>query len=220
MRVYSTGGVAPFHPDMHVVEDGNEPYLEWVSYMLSAPEPPALIVSTSYADREQTVPRAYADRVCKEFAMLGARGVTLLFASGDKGVGRNGTCVTNDGTSREEFLPYFPGGCPYVTSVGGTMGWAPEVVGYDVERDYISGGGFSNYFPRPRYQDAAVEGYLAKLGSKHEGRFNKWGRAYPDISAQSVGFVTVYGGEDGTLDGTSASTPLVAGRELLTVSFL
>lgn len=49
--------------------------------------------------------------------VLSARGVSLLFGSGDEGVGPNGTgdedvCFTNDGRNRTTFLPNFPSTCP------------------------------------------------------------------------------------------------------------
>jgi hypothetical protein len=52
---------------------------------------------TEDGDDEQTVPIRYAERVCNELAALGARGVSLIFSSGDEGVGQDGTCVSNDG---------------------------------------------------------------------------------------------------------------------------
>ena len=47
-------------------------------------------MSTSYGEDEQTVPESFARRVCADFAQLGARGVTLVFSSGDGGVGAIG----------------------------------------------------------------------------------------------------------------------------------
>jgi tripeptidyl-peptidase-1 len=44
--------------------------------------------------------------------------------------------------------PTFPSTCPYLTAVGGTEGFGPEV-GVD-----FSSGGFSNYFPAPAYQSS------------------------------------------------------------------
>jgi tripeptidyl-peptidase I len=117
------------------------------------------VITSSYGDDEQTVPESYAKRVCADFAQLGARGVSLTFSSGDGGVGDGDpdpatqTCITNDGTNRTEFLPGFPASCPFVTAVGGTI-HIPEVA---VD---FSGGGFSNYFSRPSYQDAAVEAFF------------------------------------------------------------
>lgn len=42
-------------------------------------------ISTSYGDDEQTVPLDYATEVCNNFATIGARGVSILFSSGDDG---------------------------------------------------------------------------------------------------------------------------------------
>ncbi|KAG8766361.1 hypothetical protein FRC12_006930 [Ceratobasidium sp. 428] len=78
---YSTGGRAPYLPDSNTGAPTNEPYLEWVDYML-AKETLPLTITTSYGDDEQTVPPDYARRVCESFAQLGARGVSLLFSSG------------------------------------------------------------------------------------------------------------------------------------------
>lgn len=114
MKVYSTGGSPPFTPDTNSPTDTNEPYLTWLDYVLADPNPPHSI-STSYGDDEQTVPYNYAVRACQEFAQLGARGVSLMFSSGDNGVGTNGTCLSNDGKNTARFIPEFPTSCPYVT---------------------------------------------------------------------------------------------------------
>ncbi|TKA81720.1 hypothetical protein B0A49_00609 [Cryomyces minteri] len=206
---YTTGGAPPFVPDAFTPTDTNEPYLAWVSYVLAQASVPQ-VISTSYADDEQTVPAAYARRVCSEFAQLGARGVSLLFASGDRGVGRTGACLTNDGRNASTFLPSFPSTCPYVTSVGGTKAFAPEVVAYDARNGFAPGGGFSNYFPQPWWQTRAVDAYVTGLAGRHDGLYNKTGRAYPDLAAQAQHFVTVWNGSEVLLDGTSASTPAAA----------
>lgn len=148
---YSTGGSPPFTPDLFTPTNTNEPYLTWLDYVLKQKEVP-FVISTSYGDDEQTVPRNYAVRVCSEFAQLGARGVTLLFSSGDQGVGEEGFCVSNDGKNTTKFLPSFPASCPFVTTVGGTRDFSPERVAFDEGNGYVAGGGFSDYFPRPAYQ--------------------------------------------------------------------
>ncbi|KAJ2929470.1 hypothetical protein H1R20_g7629, partial [Candolleomyces eurysporus] len=81
---YSTGGSPPFTPDSVTPNNTNEPYLEWLTYMLSQPTIPQ-VITTSYGDDEQTVPEDYARRVCQTFAQMGARGITLFFSSGDSG---------------------------------------------------------------------------------------------------------------------------------------
>ncbi|KAL8785889.1 MAG: hypothetical protein Q9213_003121 [Squamulea squamosa] len=206
---YNTGGSPPFKPDNNTPTNTNEPYLVWVQYVLAQRDLPQ-VISTSYGDDEQTVPEAFARRVCNQFAQLGARGVSLLFASGDDGVGSEGSCFTNDGKNTSSFLPSFPDGCPYVTSVGATKNFNPEVVAFDPRNGFVSGGGFSNYFQRPSYQDAAVTPYITSLGDQFKGLYNKGGRGYPDIAAQGQLFQTVWNGTIRRLDGTSASTPAAA----------
>ena len=216
LKAWSTGGSPPFNPDLHDPTNHNEPYLTWVNQVLTEKNIPQ-VISTSYADDEQTVPPSYAKKVCNQFAQLGARGVTLLFGSGDFGVGKSGTCFTNDGHNKSTFLPAFPPGCPYITAVGATKNFNPEVVAFDANppipnpKNYASGGGFSNYFPRPKYQDGVVPAYVKGLGGQYKGLYNPNGRAYPDLSAQGQRLVTVWNGSDLILDGTSCSTPLTAG---------
>ena len=206
--VYSTGGSPPYVPDLLTPTDTNEPYLAWLSYVTSlADDELPKTVSTSYGDDEQTVPYSYAKRACQEFAQLGARGVSVLFSSGDNGVGANGTCLSNDGKNTSMFLPAFPASCPYVTTVGGTRNIEPEIVAYDVRNGYVAGSGLSNYFARPSYQNAVVKSYLSSIGDLHAGLYNASGRAYPDLAAQGYHYVIVYAGNNTLLDGTSCSSP-------------
>ncbi|RYP09762.1 hypothetical protein DL764_001097 [Monosporascus ibericus] len=212
---YSTGGSPPFDPSKSTPVNTNEPYLDWVNFLLDLDSIPQ-VISTSYSDDEQTVPRAYAERVCAQFAAVGARGTSLLFASGDDGVGADGACVSNDGTNSTRFLAGFPPSCPYVTAVGATMEFEPEVVAYRPASAghgaYTSGGGFSNYFPTPRYQRAEVAAYVEGLGdAKYDGLYNASGRAYPDVAAQGLYFAYFWNGTEGVISGTSASTPLLSG---------
>ncbi|KAM5543114.1 hypothetical protein V8D89_002988 [Ganoderma adspersum] len=200
---YSTGGSPPFIPDSKTQTNTNEPYLDWLTFLLRQKTIPQTI-TTSYGDDEQTVPHDYAIHVCNLFAQLGCRGVTLLFASGDNGVG-GGQCLTNDGKNRTEFVPAFPASCPFVTTVGGTTNISPEVA------INFSGSGFSNYFARPSYQTKAVSAYLTGLGDTYKGMFNASGRAYPDVSAQAQGFQVIYYTGLTSIDGTSASSPAFAG---------
>lgn len=111
MVVYNTAGSPPFMADAFTPTDSNEPFLDWVQFMLSNQTTLPNVISISYGDDEQTVPPAYAKAVCDGFAQMGARGVTVLAASGDDGVGPQGLCVTNDGKNTTQFLPEFPASC-------------------------------------------------------------------------------------------------------------
>jgi tripeptidyl-peptidase-1 len=215
---FSTGGSPPFKPDISTPTNTNEPYLVWVNWLLAQRDIPK-IISTSYGDSEETVPRSYAERVCKQFAQVGARGTSLFFSSGDRGLGGTDTCYTNDGNNKYQFQPDFPTSCPYITSVGATMNFEPEESAYRPARNtsagfrdlYSSGSGFSNYFDRPDYQKNVVKKYIKNLNGTYDGLYNKNGRAYPDLAAQGLYFAYFWNGTEGTISGTSASTPLTAG---------
>lgn len=209
--IWSTGGDPPFTPDADNPTVDNEPYLTWVNYVLAQPFIPQ-VISNSYEDNEQTVPESYAKVVCAQFAQLGARGVSVFFGSGDGGAGGvqpGGSCKSNVNGKRS-FIPLFPSSCPYVTSVGATVNFKPEVVAYDPRNNFSSGGGFSNYFKQPSYQSSAVGGYLKKIGNEFSDLYNKSGRAYPDIAAYGVNYTIIWNGTLRRVDGTSAATPTAA----------
>ncbi|KAF8268721.1 subtilisin-like protein [Lactarius quietus] len=203
---YSVGGLASqFIPDSYTPVNSNEPYLEWLEVMIDLPSLPQTI-STSYGVNEQTFPPDYAKSVCDLFAQLGTRGVSLLFASGDEGVG-GADCKKNDGSGIVQFQPEFPSTCPFVTSVGGTRSRYPEIAAE------ISGGGFSNVFRREPYQDGAVTEFFESLGDKYAGLYNASSRGLPDISAQAVMCWYILEDKERYTHGTSCSTPvqIVAG---------
>ena len=87
--------------------------LAWVQSVASN-SAPGHIHSVSYGNDEvQQTSTAYMQQVNTQFMQAGAKGISILFASGDQGVwGRSG-----HGT---KFHPDFPGASPYITTVGGT----------------------------------------------------------------------------------------------------
>ncbi|KAF8266389.1 peptidase S8/S53 domain-containing protein [Lactarius quietus] len=174
---YNTGGVLKWTNGR---PDPRDPYLAWLKYLLDQPVIPPTI-TISYGNAEPLFPWSYATVVCNLFAQLGLRGVSVLVASGDQAVGR-GDCLDSFGNVR--FTTLFPASCPWVTTVGGTMD-IPEVAWPS------SSGGFSQYFPRPNYQDRAVLTFLQNLGNKHAGLYNARGRGVPDIAAQADQLVTI-----------------------------
>ena len=49
----------------------------------------------------------------------------------------------------------------------------------------LSGGGFSNYWPRPSYQEDAVKHYFSVAqGLPASNLYNHTGAGFPDVSAQ------------------------------------
>jgi tripeptidyl-peptidase I len=165
---------------------------------------------------------------------LAMQGVTVVVSSGDSGVAARGAdgnhtngCLGNG----EVYNPDFPTSCPYIVSAGAT--YLP--LGANVHTDaevavtrFPSGGGFSNVYPRPSYQNAAVQTYLQNYVPPYKsysltkptsdpteaqtkgGIYNRAGRGYPDISAIGDNVVIILNGSPVLIGGTSASAPAIA----------
>ncbi|XP_060627341.2 tripeptidyl-peptidase 1 [Anolis sagrei] len=186
--------------------EGQEPFLAWLLELSNRSSLP-WVHSVSYGDDEDSLSAAYMQRVNVEFQKAAVRGVSILFASGDSGAG----CRTVQ-KGKHAFRPSFPASSPYVTTVGGTSFQHPFLVSAEVS-DYISGGGFSNVFPMPDYQTAAVKRFLSTTPKlPPSSYFNASGRAYPDLAALSDNYWVVSNRIPlPWVSGTSASTPVVAG---------
>jgi tripeptidyl-peptidase-1 len=73
-----------------------------------------------------------------------------------------------------------------------------------------SGGGFSNIFPLPAYQSAAVKSYFTNhLPPYTSAQYNnsQQTRGFPDISANGANYVVTVDGQWTLVFGTSASSP-------------
>ena len=194
-QFWSTAGKQPHNPE-------NEPFLVWlenIGNLTDANMP--LTMSVSYGDNEPGVDFDYATRVNTEFQKAGVRGTSIMFSSGDGGVagGQSAPC--------DVFVPTFPAGSPWVTAVGGTTKSNPEVCAS------FSSGGFSNYWPRPSYQDTAVKGYFNSgvSGIPDSSLYNASGAGIPDVSAQAESFDVIQNGFTMPVDGTSCSSPAFTG---------
>lgn len=198
---------------------------------------PTNVISASYGQAESDLPINYTKRQCNEFLKLGLQGHSILIASGDYGVasfpgdgGSANGCLGPKGTI---FNPQYPSNCPYVTSVGGTMLYPDQTVEMPesvmhvnlsgTAQNFSSSGGFSNYFPQPSYQQAAVAEYFATADPPYpyysgfsvdfnttKGLYNRIGRAYPDVAANGANFRAYMDGTDYHFYGTSLAAPLFA----------
>ncbi|KAJ3771982.1 family S53 protease [Lentinula raphanica] len=175
--------------------------IDLADYLITADDPPQ-VVTTSYGIEESYLASTNAgllDQVCNAFMQATSRGISLLVASGDDG---GAGCTA--GTTNLTLFAAFPASCPYATAVGSVTGINPEVA------STFSGGGFSNYFSRPSYQDSVVSSYLSSIGSTNEGLYNSSGRAVPDVAAQGENIPIMVNGRQATEEGTSASSPIFA----------
>ncbi len=117
---------------------------------------------------------------------------------------------------RARGLPFLPGhGLP------GTPGDVEVGCSSDRGARITTGGGFSGAFKRPEYQKGEVKAYLGRTNALPTiGRWNQAGRGYPDISTFGHNYLinmpsTPQGPATDfdlmVVDGTSASTPVMAG---------
>lgn len=172
---------------------------------------PPKVLSVSYGGPEQGFSASYVQRQCNEWMKLALQGTTTVVSSGDYGVGGYPGATNNTDNCYGDgsvFAPDWFATCPYVLSVGGTE-IRPNVSGLAANPEqavfaqftgetlpYTSGGGFSNVFARPPYQDTAVTGYYktaqpsfpyysttnGKDIGKNGGVYNRAGRGFPDVS--------------------------------------
>jgi len=174
-------------------------FLEWVWDIGNDTQAP-WVHSVSYGAYGGKYPSGPVHQLDNEYIKLALRGITILFASGDNGVGCSVSC--------QKFEPDFPSS-PYVTMVGSTQLDAGATVETGAS---FSAGGFSNTWTMPSWQESAVEAYLSSgvsLPASHY--YNASGRGYPDLSSLGVNVQIVQKGKVVAVDGTSCSSPIVAG---------
>lgn len=174
--------------------------------VLTLPERPSA-VSISYGDGEIFFSAAELSALDHIAARLAACGVSVLAASGDDGA--YGVSVPVGPVQTVDV----PASLPHVLAVGGThleiqdrtvakeLGWS------DIANNGASGGGVSEVFPAPVWQESAGVG--AATGTPTE----RVGRGVPDVAANAdplTGYRVVVGGELGVVGGTSLATPVWA----------
>lgn len=192
---------------------------------------PPHVISISYGEQEADLPMAYQRRQCNEFMKLGMQGVSVVFASGDGGVGDR---VSNDGNADgclghqgQIFSPDYPATCPYVTAVGATTVITAPQDQEQAATQFASGGGFSNIYGIPHYQNKSVQAYLDKKLNGYKsycsppgtnssfgaggGVFNRCGRGFPDVAAVGQNVVVYDAGAPFAEYGTSCAAPLFSG---------
>ena len=175
---------------------------------------------------------------------LTLQGHTFLASSGDYGVASHPAsnttgCISSSNPQSTAqngtvFNPQSLDSCPYVLSVGATQVNANETV-HDPESAAVyssgdvpplhyggTGGGFSNYFPAPSYQNAALDMYFSNYNPGYAtynytgyssigangGIYNRAGRGFPDVSANGNNFLLFVANEVSFSGGTSMSTPI------------
>ncbi len=161
------------------------------------------IISLSWGIAEYGLPMTYVDSMNAIFRNATREGITIVAASGDQGA--------YDGT--KTLTVNFPASSPYVLGVGGTSlfvnngvysqsGWGASA---SSNKSLGSGGGYSQYFGKPYWQDPA--GYNSTM------------RGVPDVSMLAnpdTGVLMISQGQAYDAGGTSLAAPLWAGVVALT----
>ena len=189
---------------------------DWITDVANSPNP-ANVYSISYVSYEDYTSISNKDAFNTQAIKLGVMGTTILAASGDDGVigYGNGNCG---------YFPMFPASSPYVTAVGGTVG--PELGNPEIactsqispSIGITTGGGFSNYYAAPAFQQPFIQSYFAIMNGTTRQPFagtrpySKTGRGYPDVALLADNYIIGYNGNiAGGVDGTYASCPVFAG---------
>jgi len=146
------------------------------------------VISISWGAAEQYFSSSTLNAYNSLLQQAAIAGITVCVASGDNGAKDNGSTLSVD----------FPASSQYVLAVGGTTLYAPSNI-YTTETTWTgSGGGFSNFFSKPNYQNALT-------GTK---------RCVPDVCANAdpnSGYIIYMRGSYYVIGGTSAAAPLWAG---------
>ncbi|KAI0812367.1 family S53 protease [Irpex lacteus] len=179
----ATGVPVTFFSAGNNIRDDVGGFLDMAQFLNGLSAPPS-VFTTSYGENEEDIGRAMANQLCNAFQQLGARGVSILYSSGDGGVA--GSKPPAAPTS----WPHSHLAAPYLCS--------------------FSSGGFSNFFGQPSFQSADVSAYLSKLGNTNAGKFNRTGRGFPDVAAMGDNVEIIFQQQTDLVAGTSCSSPIFA----------
>jgi kumamolisin len=162
------------------------------------------VISISWGGAESTWTAQAMQQFDEAFQAAATLGITVTVAAGDNG--------SSDGVSDGKAHVDFPASSPNVLACGGTKLSATttsilnEVV-WNEPGDGATGGGISDVFPLPSYQESA--GVPPSANST-----KNVGRGVPDVAADAdptTGYSVRVDGQDTVIGGTSAVAPLWAG---------
>jgi kumamolisin len=169
-------------------------------------DPAVTLISISWGGPESTFTTQSMTTFNQAFQDAGTMGKTVFVAAGDSGSSDGET----DGANHVDF----PASSPYVVGCGGTTLEAnistdtitSEVVWNETaSNEGATGGGVSDFFPKPSYQDSVNVPAPTTQGG---------GRGVPDVAADAdpvTGYQVIIDGSTTTIGGTSAVAPLYAG---------
>jgi kumamolisin len=173
------------------------------------------VISISWGGPESNWTPQAMDAFNQAFSDAAAVGITVCCAAGDDGSSDERPLPENNFEIDDELAHVdFPASSPYVLACGGTKLEASDgtisketVWNESNNGEGATGGGVSEVFPRPSYQEG-----LNIPPSVNGNGFD--GRGLPDVSGDAdpvTGYKILVDGRNGVIGGTSAVAPLWAG---------
>jgi subtilase family serine protease len=190
--------MAPFANIVHVITATNSPglFTDGIVHIVNnVSQAHAVTVSFGGCERGAAQEVAVMNTL---FEQAQAEGQQWFFASGD-----TGTDGCRDGAGNVHIAAGWPTSSPYIVGVGGTMiGTGGVEITWNQNSasggEAAGGGGPSEIFKKPAYQ------LMGRTPSDNA-------RDTPDVSAIASGVFIAVKGRTGTVGGTSAASPIVAG---------
>ncbi|MHB8571887.1 MAG: S53 family peptidase [Candidatus Dormibacteria bacterium] len=198
------GALAPgAHLVCYFAPNSDRGFIDGVAAALHDPVRRPSVISISWGGPEPTWTPQALTALDSLFADAAALSVTVCCASGDNGSG--------DGYPDGQPHVDFPASSPNVLACGGTRlamsgSRSAESVWYDGPGQGATGGGVSDFFPKPEWQAAAGVPPSANPG-------HLAGRGVPDVAGDAdpvTGYVVRVHGQLQVVGGTSAVAPLWA----------
>ncbi|HEY4148860.1 MAG TPA: S53 family peptidase [Chitinophagaceae bacterium] len=158
------------------------------------------IISISWGSAESGWSQQALQNYNQAFMSAAALGVTITVAAGDGG--------SADGVTDGKAHVDFPASSPYVLACGGTKLTTTNETVWNDGNGWATGGGISDVFPVPDYQQPLASSLISVNPSHNKGR------GVPDIAANAdseTGYKVLVDGEWSIIGGTSAVAPLMAG---------
>jgi kumamolisin len=164
------------------------------------------LISISWGQAESNFTTQSLTAFNQAFQEAGTMGKTVFVAAGDNG--------SSDGQTDGKNHVDFPSSSPFAVACGGTTlqatagnsSIASETVwNEETQGEGATGGGVSDYFPKPDYQSQANVPPAQTQGG---------GRGVPDVAGDAdpvTGYIVLIDGAQSVVGGTSAVAPLYAG---------
>jgi kumamolisin len=182
----------------------NQGFLDAITQAIHDTVNKPTVISISWGGPESTWTSQAFQQFDQAFQAAAALGITITIAAGDNG--------SSDGVDDGLAHVDFPASSPNALACGGTrLNASTTVISSEVvwnePNDGATGGGVSDAFPLPSYQENAGVPPSANSGGQV-------GRGVPDVAGDAdpvTGYTVRIDGQDTVIGGTSAVAPLWAG---------